>query len=136
MAVAITAIMFGTKERMLGFPSAIFWAIFGGYCYTLSTTTWDLYYITFFAALGMTIFSMYAAYALRRRDLEPKEEDWEDSGKMIDEGGGGPDSGEPTSNETEDSSTKPSRFVRNVRDRADRRRSLGSKKKVNWGEFR
>jgi len=61
--------MFATRQMMLGFPCAMFWGILGGYCYTLSGTTWDIHYLIFFASMGMVIFTMLAAYGLRRADL-------------------------------------------------------------------
>jgi len=66
---------------MLGFPCLIFWAIFGGQSYTLSTATWDIYYLTFFASFGMAIFSAYAAFGLRTKKEELAEGD-----PYIDEG--------------------------------------------------
>lgn len=67
LAVGLTAIMFLRREVMLGFPCAIFWAILGGFAYTESLATWDMYYFLFFASLGMAIFSMYSAFALREK---------------------------------------------------------------------
>jgi hypothetical protein len=65
-AVLLTCTMFATKNAMLGFPSAIFWALFGGQAYTLSTATWDIYFdIAFAAFLGMTVFTMFGAWGLR-----------------------------------------------------------------------
>ena len=75
-AVALTCTMFLSKSSMLGFPSAIFWALFGGYCYLESTITWDIYFLTAFASLlGMTVFCMLGAYGLReKRDTIADEE--------------------------------------------------------------
>jgi len=67
IAVVLTVFMFTTRQSMLGFPSSLFWLIFCGYCYQQSVTTWDMYYIIFFASFGMTIFSMYAAFVLREK---------------------------------------------------------------------
>ena len=82
IAVALTIAMFATRNLMLGFPSAIFWAILGGHCYLESAATWDIYYLIFFASMGMAIFCMYAMYGLREQDLsEPNP----DKGKYFDE---------------------------------------------------
>jgi len=69
LALILTCTMFFTKNHLLGYPSAMFWAVFGGYCYLNYTVLWDSYYLTFFASLGMTIFCMLAMYALRKSDL-------------------------------------------------------------------
>ena len=82
IAVSLTVAMFATRNLMLGFPSAIFWAILGGHCYQESAATWDIYYLIFFASIGMAIFSMYACYALRSVDLSEPDAD---KGKYFDE---------------------------------------------------
>jgi len=123
IATTLTATMFVSKSSMLGFPCLIFWAIMGGYCYQESATTWDIYYLTFFGAFGMAIFCAFAAYALRTKKEEAEEGDlyFDEGGdkdvKFIDEGDGdqnvaGDDEGE-----------KPSRRIREIRERASRRRS-------------
>lgn len=84
LAASLTVAMFATKNSLLGFPSAIFWGILGGYAYQRSLVTWDWLYILFFGAMGMVIFAMFAAYALRNRDLAGPDAD---RGPFIDEGG-------------------------------------------------
>ena len=86
-AIALTCAMFATKNSMLGFPSAIFWAITGGQAYTLSTVTWDIYYLIFFAsAFGMTIFCVVGAYGLReKRDTLGDEDMEKGDGDYFDE---------------------------------------------------
>ena len=92
-ALGLTVGMVVSKNAMLGFPSAIFWAILGGYCYTQSTATWDIYYMLFFASFGMAIFCMLAMYALRTKKEEAQEGDlyFDEGGdkdiKFVDEGG-------------------------------------------------
>lgn len=99
IAVALTYTMFQSRQSMLGFPCALFWAIFGGQAYLSSTTPWgDIYYYLAFSSLfGMTIFSMLAAYGLREiRDtlgdeaMEEEEEEREGEGEpeMGDEASG------------------------------------------------
>jgi hypothetical protein len=82
-AVVLTYAMFQSRNAMLGFPSAIMWALLGGYSYTQSTVPWgDIYFYLFIATLiGMTPFSMFAAYGLRT-----KKEDLKEGGEYIDEG--------------------------------------------------
>jgi len=82
IAVSLTCIMFLTRNLMLGFPSTIFWAILGGHCYQESVATWDIYYLIFFASMGMAIFCMYAMYGLREQDLSEPDAD---KGKYFDE---------------------------------------------------
>ena len=69
---------------MMGFPSAIFWGIAGGYAYQHSTATWDMQYFIFFGAMGMVLLSLLAMPAMRRRDLAGPDAD---RGRFIDEGG-------------------------------------------------
>lgn len=82
LPLGLTIAMFVTKNVMLGFPSAIFWGVLGGYSYLQSTTTWDWQYILFFASMGMAIFSILAAYTLRKKDLSGPDAD---KGAFIDE---------------------------------------------------
>jgi len=117
---ALTCTMFASKQAVLGFPCLIFWAILGGYCYQQSTATWDIYYLTFFGAMGMAIFCAFAAYGLRtkKEELAIGDEyidEGKDDVKFIDEGGK-PDS------DTDDGE-KPRRSSRNIRERAERRRA-------------
>lgn len=84
LALGLTVAMFAIRNMMLGFPSAIFWGIFGGYAYRLSSTTGDWQYILFFGSMGMVIFCLFAAYTLRKSDLAGPDMD---EGAFIDEGG-------------------------------------------------
>ncbi len=83
IAVILTATMFATRNSMLGFPSAIFWVLLGGYAYTLSTVPWgDIYFFfAFTCLLGMTTFCALGAFALREKrdaygesELDDKDE--------------------------------------------------------------
>jgi len=121
--VILTLVMFYSRSMMLGFPSAIFWFILGGYCYQQSTATWDINYFLFFASFSMGIFSMLAMYALRTKKEEAEEGDlYFDEGadkdiRYIDEEDG---SGKDT---TDEDGEKPSVRVKALRDRAGKRRS-------------
>lgn len=77
MAVSLTMALFITRESMLGFPCGIFWAILAGFAYNESAATWDLHYFIFFGAIGMCIFTIYAAFAIRRSDLKAPDADEE-----------------------------------------------------------
>lgn len=85
-ALGLTVAMFTTHNMMLGFPSAIFWGILGGFAYNQSATTWDWQYLLFFASMGMVIFCVIAMYALRRKDLAGPDIG---GGEFIDESGNG-----------------------------------------------
>jgi len=131
IATALTVFMFVTQQMMLGFPSAIFWAVFAGLCYQNSTATWDIYYLTFFASMGMTIFSMYAAYGLRTKREEQMEGDTyidesKDDMVFIDE----------SRNTEPEPHDQPSRRVQEIRERAARRKATGVRRKIDWGEFK
>jgi len=125
IAVALTWAMFSSRNMMLGFPCAMFWAIMGGYCYTQSTATWDIWYFLFFAsAFGMTVFCALAMFALRTKKEEKAEEDeFIDEGKedlhYIDEGKG--EEGSP------DESGMSNR-TKGVRGRAKKRREKASRR--------
>jgi len=119
LAVGLTATMFATRQTMLGFPSGLFWAVLGGYIYTQSSTPWgDWQYFLFFASMGMLIFSIFAAFALRTKKGDMEEGDtFIDEGpddlKFVDEGG---------LDESVESGDKPRRGVRAIRERAEKRR--------------
>ena len=87
LPLGLTITMFMTRNRLLGFACGMFWAIFGGYCYTQSVNDWDIYYFLFFAsAFGMVIFTIYSAFALReKRDSIADEELEKGEGEFIDE---------------------------------------------------
>lgn len=128
VAVTLTAVMFMSRNAMLGFPSAIFWAIAGGQAYTLSTTPWDIYYLVFFAStLGMVAFTALGAYGLReKRDSLGDEAMGKSEGPYLDEGGkeksGFDDDAEPAQHSSR---------TQRLHERANRRRS----KSAGNGEF-
>ena len=132
IAVSLTVAMFATRNLMLGFPSAIFWAILGGHCYQESAATWDIYYLIFFASMGMAIFCMYSMYALRPSDLSEPDAD---KGKYFDEveepdlrGNIDKSEGKYADEQRgaffdETKSPKPSDRIKRLRDRATKRRT-------------
>lgn len=84
-AVTLMCLMFVSSNSMLGFPAAIFWFLLGGHAYTLSITAWgDIEYYLFFSSMGLGIFVMFAAFTLRKKDLDNPDIGKE---KMIDEKG-------------------------------------------------
>lgn len=120
IAVLLTCLMFATRQAMLGFVCAMFWAIAGAQAYTLSSTPWgDIYFYLFFAStFGMTIFCSLAAFGLReKRDTLAEEEMDEEEDE---------DKGE--SGEDEDSwlSNEPKKKKR--RERATKRRTRAGKR--------
>ena len=122
IAVLLTCLMFATRERMLGFPCAIFWIITGAQAYTLSATPWgDIYYYIFIAsALGMTTFCILASFALReRRDTLADEELEKGEGTYVDEAGGGKE----TDLLSEEPEPKLSKRTLALRKRAEDRRT-------------
>jgi len=119
IAVALTFVMFLSRQMMLGFPCVMFWAIMGGYCYTMSVYDWDTWYFLFFASLGMAIFCALAAFALReKRDTIADEEMEEGEGGFIEEG---KEKVSPKSDNSEESEV--SERTKRIRERADNRRS-------------
>ena len=149
LALGLTVAMIIAKNMMLGFPSAIFWAVLCGFMYTQSLTTWDWQYLLSFASGGMVIFSCLAMYALRKRDLEPKEADWLDSGKYVDEGRENKkneiwvdplklpfDDGMGIDDTAGFGAHHQSQRAEELHKRAARRRSGVIRKPVEWGEFK
>lgn len=150
LPLGLTVAMFATRNFMLGFPSAIFWGVLGGYSYQQSQATWDWQYLLFFASMGMLIFSIFAAYSLRERDLDEPDTD---EGKFFDESSRTVSSksvnettrkrqrkseGDRDGLDADDMGehSRPSRRIRAVRERAERRRTKGVSKRVRWGEFK
>ena len=133
-AVVLTYAMFQSRNSMLGFPCLIFWAVLSGYCYQQSTVTWDIYYLTFFGAIGMAIFSPFAAYGLRTKKEELKEGDeFIDEGKddlqFIDENKKGeyvPEKEDKIDSESDGPRQRA----------ANRSRQGKTNSKVKWGEFK
>lgn len=121
IATALTVGMFSNRQAMMGFACGIFWALTGAQAYTLSTATWDVYFLFAFGSLlGMLVLVIFGAFALRTKKDEAKEGDLffdeggDDDMKFIDEGGKG---------ESNADGDKPRRSSRNIRDRAEKRRS-------------
>lgn len=123
IAVMLTWTMFSSRERMLGFPCVIFWALLGGQAYTLSTIPWGdiYYYIAFSSLLGMTTFTALGAYGLREKRDTIADEELEKGGdrELIDEQKRD-DYEEIFSSGIEE---KPSRRTRKLRERAKGRRN-------------
>ncbi len=136
IAVVLTYAMFHTREAMLGFPCAMFWAILGGYAYTQSVAVWDIYYFLFFASLfGMTIFCTLAAYGLRekRDSLADEEDEQEGETEEVPEYFGEEKESKKKTDDlfsTDEERSNPR--VEELRGRAKKRRSGGRKKR--WQE--
>lgn len=124
IAVPLTWAMFLSREAMLGFPCFIFWAVTGGYCYTISVYDWDIYYFVFFASFGMAIFCAFAAYGLReKRDTIADEEMEKGEGEYLDEG-----KGEESPESDGEGKPKLSEATRKLRERAKKRREGANKR--------
>lgn len=140
MAVALTCAMFISKQSMLGFPSAIMWALLGGQAYTMHVTTWDIYFdLAFASLLGMVTFSIYAAYGLREKP------DYYDQEADVPENGGPQKQKDTEAEEPEDDGTsdgfygesEPNKRTTALRQRAtDRRTGKKRRPKINWGAFK
>ena len=111
-----------SRNPLLGFPAALFWAIFGGYAYTQSAIPWGdwQYYVAFGSLAGMVPFSALAAYALREKKDTLYDEETEDGENAKGNGHKTDDVFETYIDEQE---VKPSRKAVAVRERARKRRS-------------
>jgi hypothetical protein len=140
IAVFLTSAMFLSKQSMLGFPAAIFWALLGGQAYIMHVTTWDIYFLLAFASLlGMVTFTIYAAYGLREKpDYYDQEADVPDNGRQSVQTD--TEDGEPAEDKTSDGfygETEPNKRTVALRARAtDRRTGKPQKRKMPWGQFR
>jgi len=119
LAVGLTVAMFATREKMLGFPCVIFWAVLGVYTYTQFTTAWvDWQFYLSFGSFGMVIFCALAGIGLReKRDTladEEMDEDGGEEGEYIDE--------KEDPFESKDESEFSDR-TKGIRERANRRRT-------------
>ena len=119
LALGLTIAMFSTRESMLGFPCAIFWAVLGGFAYTQFTTAWVdwQFYLAFACLLGMVPFSALAAFGLREKRDTIADEDMGEEGK--DEGGYVDEEKEAVFEEESGVSER----TKGIRDRAKRRRT-------------
>lgn len=139
LPLGLTVAMFVSRQAMLGFPCALFWAVLGGYAYTQSTTPWGdwQYYLYFASAFGMTTFTALAAFGLREKRDTPADEGMERSeGPYIDEGreDGGKDKMDDVFSIEED--TNPSKRTRELRKRKEERRTRDStpqRRISRWG---
>lgn len=127
IALGLTIAMFATRQMLLGYPCVIFWAILGGYAYTESTIAWGdwQFYLFFASAFGMVSFCALAMYALRTKKEEEEEGD-----QLIDEGKDDTRYVDEGKDESEESEGGTSRQRKSVRDRADRRREKGIRRKT------
>jgi hypothetical protein len=139
IALGLTVVMFTSRERMLGPAAAVFWAILGGYAYTESTTAWGdwQFFLAFACLLGMTTFSLLAAYALREKmDTIADQEMEQGEGELIGETKKKARK-DPVENEEnsdmfgDDTEPEPSTRTRRLRERVTKRRTQVAKK----GEF-
>jgi len=144
-ALALTYGMFSTRNSMLAFPAGMFWMIAGADAYINSAATWDIYYLMFFAScVGMVPFCILAAFGLREKKDTGTDED-----EYIDEKGGGKEqyygetpaqasranAGEhdlPT-DDSLDKPTKPSWRTKQLRKRANERKTGPPKSRSPWG---
>lgn len=145
LPVGLLYAMVRAREPMLGFPAGISWWILGAFAYGQSSTPWgDWQYYLFFASMFFGVFSIYAAYALRKKDLDSRKQDFLDYGPYVDEqsprrrGGNGhegtDDLGADIAFDSEEETV--GRRSREIRERASRRRSSGIKQSLKWGEFK
>ena len=124
IAVSLTVVMFATKQAMLGFACVIFWALVGAQAYTLATTDWtDIYfYVAFASLLGMTTFCAFGAFGLREKRDSFADEDID--GETTEKADGFIDEGNKTDDAfSVDSHSKLSKHTKDLRKRAERRRS-------------
>ena len=138
ICTSLTVGMFLTKNMMLGYPSALFWAVMGGYCYGQATSKdWtDLYYLLFFACFGMVIFCAFAMYGLReKRDPVGEGDEYPEEAA-----GSSEDDSQEDQEGTEEGDEfadkhKPGRRMQELRERAKRRRE-GERGLPSWGRFK
>lgn len=128
-SVALTCVMFLSRQSMLGFACAIFWFVAGAHSYTLVTgAPWvDIYFYLFIACtLGMTPFTIYAAFGLRGRDNESAGDDQQYYSENDNPKKQPKELGDSSSEDTgidDGFESEPSRQTRELRERAEERKT-------------
>lgn len=137
--LGLTVAMFISRQAMLGFPCALFWAVLGGYAYTQSTTPWGdwQYYLFFASAFGMTTFTALAAFGLReKRDTLADKDMEKGEGEYIDEGRNDEKKDKMDDLFAIEEESKPSKRTRELRERIKQRRegeSTPPRRISRWG---
>lgn len=139
MASWLTASMFQSRQSMLGFPVALMWFFLGGFLYAFGSWPdfWSLFsFAAFFLGIGMAL----AAYGLRTKKEEVAEGDeyideGEETERFIDEGG--PDETAVLKMDMAGTARSRSHTARvgELRERAEKRKRVGTRKKKDYGEF-
>jgi len=121
---------------VMGFSAGVMWFLAGGQAITLSTATWDMYFLAGFAfilAFGVGC-CIFGSFALREsgNEIDDKEGQAGEEDAAMDE-----DSESKSILGTENEESRMSKRTRAVRKRAENRRTEGvkPKDKTGWGEF-
>ena len=80
-AIIFTVASYGFKVMQLALFAAIIWATLGGYCFSQSTATWDIYYVLGFVGFIAMIGEGYQAWGMMS-----KKEEIEDDNELGFEG--------------------------------------------------
>ena len=80
-AVVLVIASYGLRIMQLALLGAVMWATLGGYCFSQSTTTWDIFYVLGFVGFIAAIGEGYQAWGF----MTKKEETEDDKELSFDE---------------------------------------------------
>lgn len=80
-AVVLAIASYGLRIMQLALLGAVMWATLGGYCFSQSTTTWDIFYVLGFVGFIAAIGEGYQAWGF----MTKKEETEDDKELSFDE---------------------------------------------------
>lgn len=84
LPLVLMGLALGFKRQAIAWASIIPWLVFGFYSRSLSTETWDLYYMLFWlSVLGMPLLCMTEALLLRPKKQEDKQDFYPDEADQM-----------------------------------------------------
>jgi len=153
IAVALTVVMFLSRNSMLGWPSGGFWFLLAAYNYQVAVVrnVTDIHYSLFWLSSAMLLFCVIGAYGLREKDdrkvgMDEEEEEYVDEaprGTYVTDDT--PRRGERADDDMDDGfedrgqdrpKTRRQALYERARMRKLRAANLGSTSKMKWGEFK
>lgn len=80
MAVILMTLGYFFRRPAVAIGSAVAWLIFGLYSRSLSTVTWDIYYVMFILGVCMFFVAFIEGIVLQPKveDMEPEEDLWDE----------------------------------------------------------
>ena len=73
-AMVLTIASYGLKIKQLALIAAIMWGAWGGYCFSQSTATWDIYYVIGFVGMFAMVGEGYQAWGFMTKKEETEDD--------------------------------------------------------------